>query len=254
MDAVFTVSGGFAMVQRSQLGLFALSVDVPGQLSKQQSHSLFQALRRTRTPATISVPSPGEHELYTRGLAEPLRHDFAILADPTWVSQQAGRTKFARELARRVEVAANKGLDVRTLALAGTELAGNLDLLVKHRISIVRSSGSTGFEPQSLRFGVWQAPVSFSISPATRWPFGGIEWAVSRALSKAAKSHDLVHVVTDGTAFSDSSISATLDRILTLVQKRQAKGQITSVTLGGLAESLAPQRRTKTSRSVLRVA
>jgi hypothetical protein len=242
------------MVQRPQLGLFALSVDVRGDLSKQQITSLLQTLRRTRTPATLSVPSPGEHNIFARGLAEPLRHDFAILADPSWVSQQAGRTKFARELARRITAAGSNGLDVRALALDGTELAGNLDLLVKHRISIVRGNGPAGFEPQSLRFGIWQAPVSFSLPSTSRWSFGGIEWAVSRALSKAANSHDLVHVVADAHALSDPGISTTLDRILALVQKRQAKGHITQVTLGGLVDSLTPRRQARTSRSVLRVA
>ncbi|MBP87147.1 MAG: hypothetical protein CMJ64_10585 [Planctomycetaceae bacterium] len=242
------------MVQRPQLGLFALSVDVRGDLSKQQITGLLQTLRRVRTPATLSLPSPGAHELVSRALVEPLQHDFAILADPSWASQQAGRTKFARELARRVNVATSNGIDVRTLALDDTELTGNLDLLVKHRISIVRSHSQAGFQPQSLRFGIWQAPVSFSLPSASRWSLVGVEWAVSRALSKAAKARDLVHIVTDANALSDPSVYSTLDRILTLVQKRQAKGQITAVTLGGLVDSLTPQRRKQASRSVLRVA
>jgi hypothetical protein len=242
------------MVQRPQLGLFALSVDVRGDLSKPQIQRLLDTLRRSQTPATLSLASPGEHDLCSRCRAETLPHDFAFLADPGWVSEQAGRTKFARELARRVEVAAATGLCVRTLALDGAELAGNLDLLVKHRISIVRSGGLAGFEPQSLRFGIWQAPVSFTVRQASRFPFGGIEWAVSRALTKAAKASDLVHVVTDAQAFSDSNLSTALDRILALVQKRQAKGHVRKITLGGLADSLTPRRQSKTARSVLRAA
>lgn len=242
------------MAQSPDHGLFALSVDVRGRLSDQQVTRLLQLLRHVRTPATLALPSPGEQRAVARIQAEPLKHEFAILADDDWTGPQVGRTKFARELARRVELATTKGLSVRSLALGNTKLTSNLDLLVKHRISSVRSRATTGFQPQSLRFGIWQAPVSFTVPSTAGWSLGGLEWTVSRALSRAAKSHDLVHLVTDIEALSERNHYATLERILGLVQKRQVKGLITTVTLGGLVDSLTPRRQTPASHSVLRVA
>lgn len=242
------------MVQRPRHGLFALSVDVRDAVSDRQIASVLQSLRRTGIPATVAMASPGEHATATEIVADPLPHDFAILAENDWAGEQAGRTKFARELARRVEVARKSGVAVRTLSLNDTKLDNNLDLLVKHRISVVRHSGTTGFQPQSLRFGIWQAPVSFAIPSTSRWTLGGLEWTVSRALARAAKEGDLVHLVVDAQSLADPSTLATFERILGLVQKRQAKRHISAVTLGGLVDLLTPRRQTPVSQSVLRVA
>jgi len=242
------------MVQGPRRGLFALSLDVRDNVTDRQVAKLLQSLRRTGIPATVAMASPGENSVAARVQDDALPHDFAILAEDTWVGQRVGRTKFARELARRVEVAGKNGIAPHTLALYGTELDRNLDLLVKHRIAVVRRCGIAGFQPASLRFGIWQAPVSFSIPSTSPWQLGGLEWTVHRALSKAAKEHGLVHVVADAQSLLEPRFYATFERILGLVQQQQCKRHLTAVTLGTLVELLTPRRQTPASRSVLRVA
>jgi hypothetical protein len=183
-----------------------------------------------------------------------LRHELAILADSTWIGPGVGRTQFARELAHRVKVAKTHGASFRTLAATDTELTTNLDLLVKHRISVVRSPLYMGFQPQSLRYGVWQAPVSFTLPSKSRWQFGGTEWAINRALSRASRLHGLVHLVVELDTLRNRAEMTSLERILTTVHRRRNKGLIAVVTMQGLVASLTPQRQATSARSVLRVA
>lgn len=238
-------------------GVFGLSIDVREQSAtslQAELSQLLKTLQRLQIPATFATPSPGCDGVVDKLRGQSLRHELAILADTSWVGPQVGRTHFARELARRVEVAQSRKATVRTIAVSDSDLSTNLDLLVKHRISVVRSPLYTGFQPQSLRFGVWQAPVSFTLPLKGRWQFGGAEWAINRALSRATRTLGLVHLVVNLETLCDRTEAASLERILTTVHRRRSKGQITAVTMQGLVERLAPQRQATSAQSVLRVA
>ncbi len=245
------------MSQSTGSGVFGLSIDLQnGSAGSRQAElaQLLKTLQRLQIPATFSTPSPGCDGLVERLRAESLRHELAILADSTWTGPGVGRTQFARELARRVETAKAHRASFRTIAVTDTELTTNLDLLVKHRISVVRSPLNTGFQPQSLRYGVWQAPVSFTLPSKGRWAFGGTEWAINRSLSRAARAQGLVHLVVELATLVDQNEMASLERILTTVQRRRNKGLIAVVTMQGLVARLAPQRQAASAQSVLRVA
>jgi len=237
--------------------LFVLSVDVrapAGKTAESQASKLLVALERLHIPATWCLPNPGEGALPEQICRQSLHHEIALLGEAAWVGKTAGRTHFARELSQRVVAAQQRGLKIRSLALLDAELTDDLDLLVKHRISLLRSPSTTTVQPQSLRFGVWQAPVTFSLPTRTSWTFGGCEWTVGRALTRAARSGDLVHVVADLKGLANQVQFTTLERILGVVSRRQQKGLLTALTLQGLAQSLAPKRTTPVSQSVLRAA
>ncbi|MCA9120299.1 MAG: hypothetical protein H6822_33330 [Planctomycetaceae bacterium] len=238
-------------------GIFGLSIDfkrrsateLQGELSQ-----LLKTLQRFQVPATFATSAPGCDGVAEKLRGESLRHELAILADNSWVGPHVGRTHFARELAQRVEMANAHRATVRTLAITDSDLSSNLDLLVKHRISVVRSPLYTGFQPQSLRFGVWQAPISFTLPSKGRWQLGGTEWAINRALTRASRAQGLVHLVVDLETLRDRTELATLERILATVHRRRSKGQVATVTMQGLVARLAPQRQAASGRSVLRVA
>lgn len=238
-------------------GIFGLSIDLrEGSARSLQAElsQLLKTLKRLQIPATFSTPSPGSDGLIEMLRAESLRHELAVLADATWVGPGVGRTHFARELARRVEAATARRASLRTIVVSDAELTTNLDLLVKHRISVVRSPQHTGFQAQSLRFGIWQAPISFTLSSTGRWQFGGPDWAINRALSRASRSHGLVHLVVELETLQNHATLVSLERILTTVQRRRNKGLVTAVTMQGLVARLAPQRQAASAKSVLRVA
>ena len=249
------------MSQNMGSGIFGLSVDVsssytqgsPTRGSQSELAGLLSMLHRLQIPATFATPTPGCDGFFEPIRDEPVRHELAILADESWVGPGVGRTKFARELASRVESAKLSGASVHTLAINGAELTENLDLLVKHQISVVRSSANRGFEPQSLRFGVWQAPVSFTLPSTGRWQFGGNEWAVNRALTRATKCSGLVHLVVSLEALCDKQEAAALERVLATVNRRRSKQQVSVLTMRGVVARLAPQRAAS-AKSVLRVA
>ena len=238
-------------------GNFSRSIDLTPPTEEHYQTELdrvFQLLRKVKIPATITTPEPVCSKLVERLHAEPLRHEIALLADGSWAGPQAGRTQFSRELARRVSVAKSQGATIRTIAVADAELNKDLDLLVKHRISVVRSPANAGFHAQSLRFGVWQAPISFRSPLKGRWRFSGTEWAVTRALSRANQTSCLVHVVVDVATLGDPDEFASLGRILATAQRRRQKGTLATVTMQGLVARMAPQRRAISAQSVLRVA
>lgn len=246
------------MSHNTRCGVFGLSVDVTGSevigSTQGELTKLLNTLRRVQIPATFATPTPGSDGVLEQIVKEPIRHEVAILASESWVGPGVGRTKFARELASRVECAKSSGISIHTLAITGAELSENLDLLVKHRISVVRSSTNRGFEPQSLRFGVWQAPVSFTLPSHGRWQFGGNEWAINRALTRASKNADLVHLVVSLKTLRDHHEIATLERVLATVSRRRSKRQIAALTMQGVVARLAPQRQAVSAKSVLRVA
>jgi hypothetical protein len=243
-------------------GLFGLSIDFTSdslQSLQRELSQLLTTLKRVQIPATFSTPTPGNEVLIEQLRSGTLSHEVAILADSSWVGTHISRTHFARELTQRVQAASANGVQVHTIALADAELTQNLDLLVKNHISVVRTrlhSGvvRSGVEAQLLRFGVWQAPISFTVPTTGRRPFGGTEWAISRVLTRATHQQGFVHLVVDLEVLKNRTEMASLEQILATVQRRQKKGLIETVTMQGLVMRLAPQRQTSSACSVLRAA
>ena len=110
--------------------------------------SLIEALRDCRLAATWAVADPAVSAAteVIRAAAENNNaendnaHDIAVLGDHTWIGPQAGRTRFARELSRRVLRAQVAGIGVSTLGVRDAVLSDHLDLLVQHGIPAVRGT------------------------------------------------------------------------------------------------------------------
>src|SRR3989304_2860921 len=68
----------------------------------QVTEQLFEMFNRHRLPATWAVGDPAHSAAAGLVAASETRHDLALLGDRYWIGKTAGRTRFARELARRV--------------------------------------------------------------------------------------------------------------------------------------------------------
>src|SRR3954463_5856564 len=118
-----------------------------------------------RLPVTWAASDPAHSAATSLILQSPIQHELAILGDETWVGATAGRTRFARELARRLAQARALGLEITSLAPHVASIENQIDLVVKHRITAV-----AGFEtpelarytlsPRALHYGVWEVPNS----------------------------------------------------------------------------------------------
>lgn len=242
------------MFAGDQGGVLTVSIDVDTELDG-RSHDpqklavLTDLLVELTTihglPVTWSVADPARSALTETLRSCPVAHEIAVLGDRAWVGRGAGRTRFARELARRVEGAQKSGLVVSTLALRHVELDENLDLLVKHRISVVRHSepARREFVPRSLRFGVWEAPVSGRLPTKQNWLFGGLSGAARRVAQTVAFHGGFAHLVIDGPELSEYGHSGFrhAERMFQFLRQLRDSGQLSVVTLSTLAARLNQQ-------------
>ena len=68
-----------------------------------------------RLPMTWAVSDPAHSAATSLILQSAIDHELAILGDANWIGPTAGRTRFARELVRRVSQARATGLEVTSL-------------------------------------------------------------------------------------------------------------------------------------------
>src|SRR5436853_3167817 len=100
-----------------------VQLDPPAEGCKVERHQelanvtrqLVATMDSERIPATWAVSDPAHSAATSLIRKSPIEHEFAILGDANWVGPTAGRTRFARELVRRLTQARAAGLDVTTL-------------------------------------------------------------------------------------------------------------------------------------------
>src|SRR3954463_15433317 len=68
-----------------------------------------------RPPITWAVSDPAPSAATSLLLQSAVEHEMALLGNVSWVGATAGRTRFARELVRRIMQARAAGLDVTSL-------------------------------------------------------------------------------------------------------------------------------------------
>lgn len=255
------------MLEETNGGLAAFSVDLPNHTNgrvlafNRVVHRLVELLSEHEVPATWAFEIPTRSGLVDTVLSGRGQNEIAILGDSGWVGRRAGRTRFARELTARVAKARSNGLLVSTLALRDADLDGNLDVLVRNRISTVRSgtpdrkAAQRLIRPRSIRFGVWQVGISQRLAD-NGWWFGGEVLTARHAINRAIKNSQLVHFVIDGEslAANESVGLKSIDKVLRFVHTRCTQGHLDARTLGSIANRLLQMHEAPVSRSILRAA
>lgn len=254
--------------------IFTLSIDLeldPLKLETGQPRALEAAtqrlvklLDRLRVPATWTVADPAVSAATEVLLAANAGHEIAILGDPTWVGAQAGRTRFGRELNRRVTHAKGAGIEITTLALRGTELNDHLDLAVKQGISVIRADYrevSSGWfarpvpgTPATVRFGLWDVPASMRLPGTSRWkPGGGGRRRARTGIAAAIVNHGVFQIQVDALLLAERGTMAehTLEQIVRHALSRQQEGFLEIGTLAMVARKLAGERTANPARSIL---
>ncbi|MFT7643894.1 MAG: hypothetical protein ACI9G1_005660 [Pirellulaceae bacterium] len=242
-------------------GTLVLSIDLDGGGESGPSRSavavasqLNKVLDHFELPATwlSSEPAKLSHVL----TASRVQHEAGLLGNESWIGRSAGRTTFARELHCRLDRAERAGVEVSTLGLKNTKLDQHLDLLVKHRITVVRSpleTGSAGFvRPHALRFGVWEAPPTLSLPASHLWLPAAVfsaRWTVGRAAANGA----LVHIALDLNKLDESCLKP-LERLFSYSRRLRDDGMLKFDTVGALAERFQRRRANPPMHSVLRAA
>ncbi len=246
-------------------GTLIVSIDIPtgeNQVSRHvvspAAEFLARTLEQLRIPATWSFGDPARTSLAFRLASSRVGHEIGLLGEPTWLGRQAGRTRFVRELTRRVETARDIGLSLTTLALSGDPLRTNLDVLAKQRISVVRSPidcNETGFvTPRALRFGVWEARSTLCVPNTRWWPTGVLaaRWTLGRTVTSGAICQ--LAIDTGALQEQDAGVLRQVQKTLRYAVRLREENLLGTRTLSHLSTRFQANRRSTPLQSILRKA
>lgn len=213
-----------------------------------------------RLPVTWAVSDPAHSAATSLVLQSAVEHEMAILGDATWVGATAGRTRFARELVRRVTQARATGLEVTSLVPHIASIEDHIDLVVKQRITAVAGfdsleAGRQTAAPRALHYGVWEVPVSENLPLQSSRFFSGKRtlWKrVRRTISDAATFHLMVDApaVAEAGQGTENMIAWLAKRIALL----RDRGMIQVETMRSLSARLSDVPAVRPQRSILHAA
>jgi hypothetical protein len=247
--------------QNTPRGTVVLSIDVPsegasGWQLNDVAPQLFRMLETRHLSATW-VPVDPQHFSLRDELAINRRHDLALVGDSSWIGKAAGRTRFARELAARLGAIRSANINVAAIALRDVQLDEHLDLLVKHRVGMIRGErrGGPSLQPQSVRFGVWYSPVSVVLPGQNDWSWIGKSWTLRQTVRRAIRAGGVAHIVLDGARMGQNAAAlGEFDLVLAHLQRQRDKGILAVTSLSGLTRSLIRKPTVKHASSILRAA
>jgi len=221
--------------------------------------ALIETFNSYRLPATWGVSDPAFSAATALVMRSNVAHEIAILGDSTWVGATAGRTRFARELERRVTKARSVGIEATSLIPRVEAVDEYIDLVVKQEIR-----GVSGVEeelrnrqpqsPRALHYGVWELPVAIRLPEQT--PRFLAKWSLKRLMRRAAADGATFHLQIDA-----PSLAVDANRGLKIVEalaqqiaEWKKRGMLCVETLGAAARRLAVVPTASPQRSILRCA
>jgi hypothetical protein len=254
--------------ERNRVGHFLMSVHLDpvagghrlehGQELSRLTQQLIELANALSLPITWAVSDPAYSAATPLILRSDVEHELAILGDANWLGPTAGRTRFARELARRVSHARNAGFPMTTLVPRVASVERHIDLVVKQRIAAVAGvetspSGRNVRTPRVLHYGVWELPLCGILPTSTRWTLLN-GWSVWRGIRRAAFEATMYHLVIDVPALLKDGPRAyrTVSRVLRQVTCLRKRGLLRVETLGMTAARLASVPAVSPQCSILR--
>lgn len=221
------------------------------------ARQLITTMDRGRIPTTWAVNDPAYSAATSLILKSAVEHEIALLGHASWVGPTAGRTRFARELARRIAQARCAGLDVTTFAPGVASVEGQIDLVVKQAITAIaglKNSVRTSEGARALHYHVWEVPVTSVLPTKAGW-FNRARRGVFRRIERSASEAGAFHLLIDATAFAADDgdqkiVNWLIDRVATL----RDRGLVQIETLAKTAARLSDVPAVSPQRSILRVA
>jgi hypothetical protein len=223
------------------------------------TRQLASLLEAHRMPATWAVSDPAHSAATSLIIRSSVEHELAILGDANWLGPSAGRTRFARELARRTAQARSSGLEVTTLVPRVATIEQHIDLVVKHRITAVAGIVAPAHAPRqatmprALHYGVWELPVTGLLPVKSSWWSNG-GWSTWRRIRRAMRDAAAYQLLIDAPSIAQSSHQAekTIAWLIRRIAKLRDRGLIRVETLRAAAARLADVPAASPQRSILR--
>ncbi len=255
--------------QNFRVGHFLLTVqlDPPADDHNFQHHRelaettgrLVSLMNAHHLSATWAASDPAYSAATSLILRSPEKHEMAVLGDANWIGPTAGRTRFARELARRVTQARAAGLTVTTLVPRVATVDRHIDLIVKQGISAIVGTEPSHARrqplvPKALHYGIWQLPVGAHWPMQPRSWFSLPSWRLGRQLRCAVREAAMFHLVVDVPSIAQQGRSAeqTLTNLIRRVAALRDRGLVNTETLHNTAVRLSALPAATPQQSILR--
>jgi hypothetical protein len=220
---------------------------------------LLDIFEKHRVRATWAVSDPAFSAATSLVLRAGVEHELAILGDANWLGASAGRTRFARQLERRVSQARSRGIAIHSLVPRVEPVGRHIDLVVKQGIRAVAgveispSSRRSQITPTSLHYGVWELPVTLRLPQPSAWRFI-TGWRLRRQIRRAAREASLLHLVIDVPAVAQEGprCEAMIARLIVHIAELGDPGLLQVETLGTAAARLSHVPPLSPQHSILR--
>ncbi len=225
----------------------------------QVTEQLFAMFNRHRLPATWAVGDPAHSAAAALVAASEIKHGLALLGDRYWIGKTAGRTRFARELARRVSQARTAGIETVTLVPRVAPVTEHIDLVVKQGIRAVveTSDGIPNRQatavPRALHYGVWEFSATQRLPLRSAW-LPGRTRRLFQSIRRAANDAATVHLLIDASALEEVGQSATnsIEWLLCRVATLRDRGLVKVETVGAAAARISDLPAATPQQSILR--
>jgi hypothetical protein len=224
------------------------------------TRELIALMDAQRVPATWAVSDPAQSAATPHILRSDVAHEIAVLGDINWIGPTAGRTRFARELTRRLSQAHAAGLEVTSLVPRVASIERHMDLVVKQRITAVAGVETEPkarqlATPHALHYGVWEMPATASLPMQSSW-WSSAKRSIRRSITRAAREATTVHLridVPEIVAEGSGQLRA-ITAIMRNVATYRDRGLIRVETMCSAAARLANVPAVSPQRSILRAA
>jgi hypothetical protein len=247
------------MSVRPASGVLTISIDwsADAAVLDEQLTDLFESLE---LPATMAVADPATSG-FERFSSSPMKHEMAILGNASWMGRDVPPSRFARELARRIESGRAAGHSISTLVVNSPAL-DHAGLAARHGITAVRHvrterpTASRGLRSRALQFGLWSFPVTITLPGASRlWPGGGGGRSARAEIDQTMALGGLAQLVIEAPSMAAKSSSyRVLERVLQYAVGLRGQGRLEVLTISAMAARLSSQRQGQPSRSILQSA
>lgn len=213
-----------------------------------------------RLPITWAVSDPAHSAATSLILQSPIEHEMAILGDETWVGATAGRTRFARELARRLAQARFVELEVTSLVPHVASIESQIDLVVKQQITAVAGfeapeSGRRLLAPRALHYGIWEVPISENL-PLQKSHFFNGKRSLWKRVRRTIRDAGTFHIMIDAPTVAEAGAGS--EKMIAWLAKRIAllrdRGMIHVETMRSMSARLSDVPAVRPQRSILRTA
>jgi hypothetical protein len=250
-------------VGRVHLTVETEPVDIDRRLERHRrladvTSQLVELLDSHRLAATWAVGDPAHSATTALLTLSEIQHEVALLGDHHWLGPNAGRKRFANELARRVSQARASGIALNTLMPRVAPIAEHVDLVVKHGIHAVVGGNCAAdgrFQttaPHALHYGVWEFSTTGRLPVRASWLSGATRKLI-RQIRRAADEAATIHLVIDAPAIEeDEAAMKGVTRLVREIAQLRERGLLKAETLGAAAARLSALPVATPQRSILR--